>query len=152
MPEQQTVDFEELLNFEAANAVKPPPMPNGTYRVLVDANEMVKSQNKGTPGVMFTLTGFEPQASVDVDKWQEYLASPAIDPNKISRQETFYLTPKAMWRLKDFCVKAGAKDTGPMKQLIADAMKQTILVEIEQSVSQDGETVYNNVRSYAAVE
>ncbi len=145
------VDFTALLNMDAENAVRPPAMPSGTYLCLIEAQEAVLSQKKNTPGIQFTLTRFEPQADVDTDKWQEYCSSPVIDPQRVSRNETFWLTPTAMWRLKDFCVKAGAQPTGPMGKLVSDAIGQQVLASVSQTVGSDGESVYNNIDGFAAV-
>jgi hypothetical protein len=149
-------DFQDLLNMKTTDAVKPPPMPSGTYRVLIDGNEMVKSRDKGTPGCQINFSGFDPMANVDQDRWQDYLSSPAIDKGKITRQETFWLTTKSAYRLKEFCLKAIRHDEekdglyeSTMGKLIADAMKQTILAEVVQSVSRTSGDVFNEITGYA---
>jgi hypothetical protein len=143
------IDFQEILNMPAEDAVRPPAKPAGTYRVLIKENEMIKSRDKQTPGVKFTFTDWQPTADVDVDKWQEYLKSPVVDEDTISMQDTFYLTKKAMYRLKDFCLAAGTGDTGPMGKLVGDTLQQRVLVKVSQSVAKDGVTVYNNIDGYA---
>jgi len=152
----ETPDFNDLLNMNASDAVKPPPMPSGNYRCLIKDNEMVKSREKQTPGCTITFTGWDPLADVDDDKWQAYLANPAIDPKKISRQETFWLTSKSMYRLKEFCLKAIKHDEdkegtyeGTMGKLVADAMKEQVIVTLAQSVSRSSGDVFNEITGYA---
>ena len=142
------VDFEQLLDMDAENAVKAPPMPGGTDRALVSENETVTSSQKGTPGIKFTFRGLDPMSDVDVDRWQAYLESPVINKEDINLSDTFYLTPKAMFRLKDFCLACGTGEAGKMGKLVADAMKQTVLIEVKQSVSRDGKNVYSEIVGY----
>jgi hypothetical protein len=145
MPESP--DFSELLNFDSEMAIKPPPQPSGTYRVLVKSFDQVISDKKKTKGIAFKLTDWEPMADVDTDQWKEFCDSPVIDPNAIERTETFWLTKKAMYRCKDFCVLCGAEPAGPMGKLIADACGNTVLAVLVQTV--DGENVYNEIQSFA---
>ena len=144
-------DFQELLNMDAENAVRPPAMPSGTYKCRVKQQQGVKSRDKGTPGIQFDFTDWEPQADVDVDRWQEFCSSPVINPTTLTKSETFWLTPPAMWRLKEFCVACGTAKNGPMGKLVADAVGQSVLVSVTQTVGQDGQSVYNNLGGYAMV-
>lgn len=152
MSENETPDFESLMDMDASEAVRPPPIPRGTYRVLIATNTLVESSKKKTPGIEFTFTGFEPQSDVDVDKWKEYLASPAVVRENIRRTETFWVTSGAMWRLKEFCELTGAQPKGPVKKMVQDAMQQAILIKIGHTVGQDGQTVYNENKGFAKAE
>jgi len=151
MTEGAAADFQELLNMKAGDAVRPPAKPSGTYRVLVKENQMTKSPQKGTPGVKFTFTDWSPTADVDVDAWEVYLKSPVVDEDTITMEDTFYLTKKAMFLLKEFCKACGAEgdDSTPMGKLVADAMQQRVLIKVSQSVGKDGVSVYNNIDGYA---
>ncbi len=140
-------DFTELLEFDSEMAVKPPPMPAGTYRCLVKKHDLVISDRKKTKGVAFTLTDWDPMSDVDSDQWKAYCESPVIDSKLIERQESFWLTKKAMYRCKEFCVAAGAEPVGTMGKLIADACGNTILAVVVQTV--DGANVYNEVQSFS---
>lgn len=147
---EATPDFQDLLSMDASEAVRPPAMPSGTYRALVSKDEPIKSSIKGTPGIQVTFTQFEPMAGVDPEKWQEYLASPVIDGNNISMSDKFWLSKKAMFMLKEFCQKCGAQD-GPLGKMLADSRQNTVLIEVGQTVGgRDGQTVFNEIRSYAA--
>jgi len=152
------VDFQELLDTDASEMVKPPAKPSGNYRVTVQEQELVKSQNKGTPGVQFTFTDWEPMADVDVDKWREYCSSPAIEADKISEQETFWWTKKSGYRLKEFCLKCIGYDgdpndyKGPMGKLIADATGQRVICTVGQSVSRTSGAIFNEITGYAKSE
>lgn len=153
--ETTEVDFQELLDTDASEMVKPPPKPSGEYRLLVKDQELIKSRDKGTPGVQFTFTKWEPMATVDVDKWKQYCDSPAIDPDKLSEQEVFWWTKKSGYRLKEFCLKCIGYDgdpndyKGPMGKLIADAVGQTIIATVVQQVSRNTGAVYNEITGYA---
>ncbi len=146
-------DFIDLLSMDAADAVRPPAMPGGTYRALVRESESVKARDpeKPTPGIKFKLTNFDPLADVDVDAWEAYKAHPTVDPDNIAisnNDTTFWTTRKAMFMLKDFCIACGSDETGQMSKLVSQAMQQTVLVQITQSVSKDGKGVYNNIAGF----
>jgi len=151
----EEVDFQDLLDLDASDVVRPPAKPSGDYRVLVKDQELIKSRDKGTPGVQFTFTDWEPMSNVDVDKWQEYLDSPAIDADKIAEQEVFWWTKKSGYRLKEFCLKCigytGKPEEykGPMGKLIADATGQQVIVTTTQSVARTTGTVYSEISGYA---
>ena len=92
---------------------------------------------------------------MDVDKWQEYCASPAIDVEKLSDQEVFWWTQKSGYRLKEFCLKCIGWEgepndyKGPMGKLIADATGQLVIATVGQSVSRSSGAIYNEITGYA---
>lgn len=144
-------DFVGLLDMDAEDAVRPRAMPGGSYRALVKGSESIKSR-EDTDGIKFTLSDFEPLADVDVPAWEEYLAYPTTDPNNITMSNnstTFWLTRKAMFMLKDFCVACGSEETGPMNKLVAQAMQQKVVCKVAQSVSRDGKGVFNTIEGYS---
>lgn len=144
-------DFTELLETNAEDAVRPPPQPSGTYRVLLSEAEQVRSREKKTPGIQFTLTNWEPLPDVDADRWQEYIAHPMIEANKISRIHTFWLTKKSLYRLKEFCVLAGSDGEGQMGKLVADVKGNTVLCKLVQTVG-ERDTIYNEIQDFVTDE
>lgn len=142
-------DWNDLLSMPAESAVKPPPVPKGAYRVLIESHEQVKSRDKGTPGVQFNYTKLDPQADVNAEQWVEYLAHPAIQGTDPKMNDTFWLSKKAMYRLREFCEKAGAKPDGMMAKMVADATGSTIVLSVNHRVASDGETVYAEISGYA---
>lgn len=143
-------DWKELLDMDATQAVRPPPFPNGTYRVLVASQQMVKSDKKQTPGVEFTFKKWDPKSDVNSEKWLEFLKHPAIAGTELVDTDTFWLTRKAMPRLREFAEKCGAKPDGTMAKMVSDAVNSTILVVRKQRVLDDGQTVVSDIESYAA--
>ena len=144
-------DWNELLDMDSEAAVKPPPLPKGHYRALIEEYKMVKSSQKQTPGVEFTFTQLDPQSDVDPEKWQEFSQSPAIIAAGAARTDTFWLTQKSMYRLKDFCETAGVVPEGKkMRQLVAETKGNTILIQVGHEVSQkDGQTVFDTIQGFA---
>ena len=71
-------DWNDLLTMPAEDAIKPPPVPKGTYRGYIESQEQVKSRDKGTPGVQFNFTKLDPQADVSPEAWREYKEHPTI--------------------------------------------------------------------------
>lgn len=142
--------FEDLLNSDAADAVRPPPRPGGTYLVTVKSSEQVKSSRKGTPGVEFTFTDFEPQGDVDADTWEQYLESPVIDVKMDSMTDTFWITPKSKYMLKEFCEACGSSPEGrTLGQMVEDVMGAKVLATVKQTVGD--RSVFANIEGYALV-
>ena len=143
-------EWEKLLDTNAEDAVKPPPLPKGTYRVVVEGQQAVTSSRKGTPGIEFTFGKFEPGPDVDPGQWQEYTTHKGIQGRSPTRTESFWVTPAALYRLREFCEKCGAKPDGTLKKMVADAIGTLVMVSVEQTVSaKDGETIYDNITDFA---
>jgi hypothetical protein len=145
-------DWNDLLTMPAEQAIKPPPIPKGTYRGYIESQEQVKSRDKGTPGIQFNFTKLDPQADVNAEQWREYLDHPAIAGAEPKLSDTFWLSRKAMYRLRDFCEIAGAKPDGMMAKMVSDAVGSLVLLTINNKVASDGETVYAEIGGYAIVE
>jgi hypothetical protein len=142
-------DFTSLLETNAEDAVRPPPQPSGTYRVLIHKANQVRSGVKKTPGIEFELTNWDPLSDVDSDAWAAYREHPMIDADKISRMETFWMSKKSLYRLKDFCILAGSNGEGQMGKLVADIVGNTVLAKLVQTPG-EGDAIYNEVQEFVA--
>ena len=149
MPENESIDFGALLETDAADAVRPPLMPTGQYRCMVKGSKRIKSRVKQTPGLEFELVNFEPMSDVDVDQWNEFVSHKLIDVKKLSKQTTFYVTPAALYRLKEFCEFCGVEPVGTLQKLVAETKGQNVLVMIVQTPFDDGSGAFNELQSFA---
>lgn len=142
-------EWEDLLNMNAEDAVKPPPRPNGTYRCLVKKKGLSVSKEKKTKGADFEFSVWDAQSDVDPGQWKAYLEHKAIKGNPGVESKTFYLTPKAVHRLREFCEACGARPDGTLKKMMDDADGHSVLVVIKQRLLDDGETVVGDIHSFA---
>lgn len=147
-----TANFMDILNkpFDEVNAPKPVPM--GTYLCLVDGppefRQMGKEQNWGA------VFKFKPiQAGPDVNQAEllENLEGKAL--SDVSIQTTFWITEKALYRLKDFLTDAlGIDGTGrQFPEVIPDAAGRQVNVMVTHQPSKDGKAVRMEVKSFARV-
>ena len=143
-------NYMALLDMKSEDAIPAPVRPGGTYRITVKSNKETQSSQKQTPGIEFTFTDWEPMSSVNKTAWDEYVASPVIDPVTDSMTYSFWLTAKAMFMLKEFCVACGVDPAGKtIAQMVADAMGERVLVEVQQSIGQRSGRAFAEIKGFA---
>lgn len=142
------MSFDELLDIDASDAIKPPTRPGGTYLCTVAIAEQVKSSKKGTPGIQYTFTNFQPQSDVDQDRWSEYVNSPVVDLSTDNMTSTFWLTAKSRFMLKEFAEKCGVNANGrSLRQMSDDVIGAEVLVTVRQTVGD--RSTYANIEEFA---
>lgn len=144
------VDFDNMLDMDLDAIHRPPPLPVGTYRVLVEDKQYVKSAKKGTDGCEFTFSNWEPQDDVDKEELEEYLAQPGSNLQSYKRSgndTTFWMTPKTLWRLKEFIEKCGVSAQGPLGKALEECKGQNVLCFLDQTPGRDG-GVFNEIKSF----
>lgn len=144
--------FEELLNTEVATVERPPPMPEGTWSFMVLSYENIKSSQKNTPGVQFTLKPIGAGDDVEADALEEYLEKVVLaDVKKAGNDTTFWMTGAALPMLREFIEKLGIDITGKtFKQALADAPGCEVkgLVRHAASQREGDDSVYANIQGY----
>lgn len=140
------ISFKDLLKSTAEEAVRPPVLPAGQFMARIVSHEFGKSRRKKTPQVEFL--------------WQISAASEEIDDDLLEgvnvegkkMREAFYLTPDAMWRLKEFFEVLVDNISGSsFEELIADSTGLQAWLDVSKEPSDDGEGFYNNIEGYAKV-
>lgn len=146
---RQAPAFTSILDRPSGEIERPKPMPVGTYVCVVQGQpKFDKSTKKQTDYVEFTLKFLE--ASDDVD--EEALAAIGGIADKTIRN-TYYLTEASAFRLVDFLdhVSAGSEDMS-LAQRIPEAVGKQVLVTISHRASDDGQSVFAQVKSTAPVQ
>lgn len=140
-------DFNELLSMSADEAVKPPPMPAGSYIFIVKDYETVESSQKKTPGIQFTATPVEPLDDVDTELLPENYRDRKMNV-------THWITENAMWRLREFLEHCGLEVEGrAFTDLIPEAVNQQFVGHVVQEPStKNPKEVVSYIDSTAAVE
>ena len=140
--------FTALLKTPAEEAVKPPPLPVGTYQATIVGFLFDKSRNKKTPFVRFEWAIQAPGEDVTLEdlegvKWQG---------KKLSQD--FYITSDAVYRLKDFFESLGTDIAGKTLEELIQASKGTpgLLSIIHRSGNDpESEDVYVEIDDVAAI-
>src|SRR5437016_2296057 len=103
--------FEELAN-APADQIKPPPLlPVGTYLVgIIGIPELVKSSQKQTDGVAFKLKFFQARDDVDRTALDAALTEGGRALTDVEMTDTFWVTDKSAFMLKQFLVDAVGLD------------------------------------------
>lgn len=144
--------FQDILNKPAADVKPPKPLPIGNYLCLIDGQAELKQMGKEQNwGAIIKLKPI--QAGPDVDQAALLEALEGKSLTEIPIQTTFWVTEKAAYRLKSFLVDAlgleeGSKSLG---ELLNDAPGKQVMVTISHRPSDDGRTMYMDVKGFARV-
>src|SRR5215471_5233957 len=139
-------DFNELLDRDPTTFERPPTAPEGEYLCVIESKQYGQSSQKKTPFVEFRFKPSAPLESVP----PELIAD--IDLTKVKFRDEFYLTPEAMFRLREFfetvdCVMETTRES------IDAAVGQQVVVTIgHQASTRDPSRVFANVTQYLKAE
>lgn len=148
MSSDAPTDFTDLLNMNAEDAVRPPARPSGTYRATLKSSADTISSKKRTRGLEMTFSDLEPMSDVDSAAWEAYIASPAVKPEEDTMSDSFWLTSKSLYRLREFCEACGVSPAGKtIIQMVADAVGERVLLTVQQNVGEKG--TYAQITGYA---
>lgn len=138
------ISFKDLLKGSAEEAVRPPVLPAGQYLARIVGQEYGKSRRKKTPQVEFAWQISAASEDIDAD----LLEGVNVEGKKM--REAFYITPDAMWRLKEFFeVVVGDVSGSSFEELIGDSTGIQAWLDVSKEPSEDGEGFYNNIEGYA---
>ena len=141
-------NYEDLLNTQAEDAVRPPARPGGTYLATLKSSEDTISSKKRTKGLEMTFSDLEPQADVDQTLYEAYASSPMIKPEEDTMTDSFWITAKSLYRIRELCEACGVSPDGKtVLQMVADAVGERLLLTVQQTVGDKG--VYSNITGYA---
>lgn len=123
-------DFRELLELKTDEVKAPVALPEGTYHGTISSFEYGDNNKNKTPYVRFSIRlhgagdDVAPEALEGVDLAARRLTS------------DFYLTPDAMYRLKDFLGSLGLEIEGvAFGELIPNTINAEVSVYIKQRVN-----------------
>jgi hypothetical protein len=146
--------FEEIANMPAADIKPPPLLPPGTYLVgIIGIPELVKSTQKQTDGVAFKLKFFQARDDVDRTALAATLEGGGRALTDCEMTDTFWVTDKSAFMLKNFLVDAVGIDDGkgkkPLKQMWTEAAGQQFLAHIRHRPRTDGTGLFAEIDSRA---
>lgn len=127
--------LEELVT---SNATKEdikdvPPLPVGTYLAMtVGPHQMVKSTQKQTPGVEFTIRLLQPRDDVDQESLQAHLSAASRTLPDVTLKHTIWDSPYAATALRDFVYETLAiEDSMPIKQALSETPGRNFLLHMK---------------------
>lgn len=143
--------FQDILNTTASDIKPPKALPAGDYICVVDGQpEITKIGQKQTNAVIFSLKPMQAKESVNKDLLIEALDGKALQDKKI--RHTVFVTPDSKYRIKQFLVDhLGLDKDTAIGQLIPQAMGRQVVVNVGHKASEDGTTVYQEVKATAHV-
>lgn len=150
----KTPVFESILDRPSEDAERPKPLPQGSYVCVVHGlPEYGKSSKKQTDFVRFTLIPLQAMDDVDADALDEV---GGLEGKSLS--DTYYLTPNAEYRLRDFLDNCGIPSRDDDEEKLSHrariemATNQQVIAHVKHRASQDGSSVFAEVSGTAAVE
>lgn len=140
-----SVSFRDLLSRPIESAKRPPAMPQGTYEGIVKSYEFGESREKKTPFVKFYFTVLAAGEDVDPTMLE------GVDLTKRNPSVTFWqrLDGDLDWRLASFLTSLGL--SGSASEAIPEAVGHAVQLYITQRPSQDGQDIFNDVKTVKGV-
>lgn len=150
-------NFAAILEKTVDQVEKPKPMPGGTYLTqLVGQPRQDVSSQKKTPFVEFTHKFVSAGDDVNEEELKEALTASdgtVRSLSDVTMKNTYYLSEKSLYRLKDFLADCGfdMEDAEAKKisfgQMIADSPGMMVKVFVKHEPSQDGKSIFARIDS-----
>lgn len=139
------VDIRSLLSVSADEVKKPPVLPRGTYHGFIEKYEGGESREKKTPYLRVFLKVQSADATIPADQLE------GVDLSKKQFRKDYYLTPDALYRLKEMLDKVGVSTEGrQLAECVPELVMKPVMFEITQRASEDGKELYNDVGDISA--
>lgn len=149
-------DLQALLNMRADQVERPPILPVGDYIASIAKHEMTTSSVKQTPGVELTWKIMAAHESVDMEELEK-----VKDWRGREITDTFYITPKALWRLTgdvEHGVDGLAQHLGidtagkSVLEVVSELDGKTAMISVTREQAQnDKSSFYNRIKGYQRV-
>jgi hypothetical protein len=142
--------MESILDTPSEHIERPKPLPQGSYITVVQGNPRFdKSSEQQTEFVEFTLKILQTEDDVDEDDLDKFLTNGdgSKKPlNEVTTRHTFYLTDRALYRLKDFTRHCGIdSNRGTPRQWIAELPGCQVGIHVKHKPFTSGEGVSANI-------
>lgn len=142
--------FDELMSKPADEIKAPPSLPVGTYLAgIIGIPENVKSTQKQTDGVAFKYKFYQAREDVDREALAAVLAESGQNLNDCEMTDTFWVTERSAFMLKNFLVDMLEIPETTMRQMLAEVPGKQLLIHIRHRPRQDGSGLYAEIDSRA---
>jgi hypothetical protein len=145
-------NFEDILNRPSEDIKPPVTLPMGSYHtVVIGMPEQGKSSKKKTDYLKFVHRVVAPLSDVDPEAIEAF----QVDGETISGQEidnTFYITDKSAFMLKEFIENCGVDLTGKsLVEGIEEVPNREVVIHIKHETSEDGKRTFARIGSTAKI-
>jgi hypothetical protein len=124
-----SVDFRELLSRPKVEYDKPPTLPEGHYLGRIIRHEFDRSSEKQTPFVRYFI---QPTAATEDVEEAEL---EGVNITEYELQVEFYITPKALYRLREFHVSLGFDENSNFDDDFSNTRGLPVLVTVVHGYS-----------------
>lgn len=143
-------DFSNLLSTKVDDIKRPPVRPAGTYHGVIASYAFGESPQKKTPFVRFTCTNIQPGDDIDPETLKDAGGAP-IDLSKWKPTVDYYITPDALFRLKDLIEGLKIPSEGrSLNEVLPETRGQPVVLTVSMKATDDGQGFFNRVESIAA--
>lgn len=142
-----SVNFGELLGVQVDSVERPKSFPVGHYEAVILGHELGQSSKKETPYARFNVKLISPLEDVDPELFEEAGGLEGLNARK-PLYNTFYLTPDAIYRLREFLENALELSCHgrAFDEVLPEATNCSVVAVIEhQTGDREGE-VYMQIR------
>lgn len=146
-------NFSHLLSKPIDSVKRPPVKPPGTYHATIQSYKFDESKKERTPFVRFTFNNLQPGADIHPDQLKDSDGED-IDLTKWTPHSDFFLTEKALPRLREFIEALGLPTTGrSFEEVIPELKNLPVLLTVTQTPSnkEGSADIYNNVSEVKGV-
>lgn len=149
-----TVDVRDLLSRPTDSFERPPNLPNGHYYGTISNFAFDKARNENKTDfcrIFFKLEG--PGEDLQADETAEEALS-KIDFSRRELRRDFYITPDAMYRLRNFCDAVLGKEQGrSFGERLPELKGKRVLIQVTSRQDRnDPEVEYNDVGNVVAAD
>jgi energy-coupling factor transporter ATP-binding protein EcfA2 len=131
--------FTNLMEKALSSFERPQVVPGGTFKGVIMPPRRGKSKAKRTPFLQYIV---QPVEVVDLEESSDNL--PSDWSERSFKLDTLWLTPKAMFAVKEFHTNLGVDVDNPLPEVIQETVGKEVIFTLEKLDSDDGEP-YNRV-------
>lgn len=143
-------DFSNLLSTKLEDIKRPPVRPAGTYHATISNYQLGESSQKKTPYVRFSFANIQPGEDIDPETLKDTDGA-SIDLSKWKPTADFYITPDALFRLKDLIEGLKIPSNGrSLNETLPETRGLPVILTVSMRATEDGSGFFNRVESVAA--
>jgi hypothetical protein len=135
----EELNFDDLLNsnLDSQTFDRTPPLPPGSYAAMVkDYKKTDKPSQKGNHGIVFTFSFLQAKDDVDEDALAKALERKPMKDRTM--QLTFYMTPNAAHRIREFIEMLGVDHSGrTLKECLPETKGCGLTVHVKHTPSRN---------------
>jgi hypothetical protein len=131
-------NFEEIGNMPIADIPDPPLLPVGTYLVTIIGIPEIREASTGNKGWKFPLRILQARDDVDMQDLATALAPSQSKLTDVALEDTFWVTEKSAYLLRNFLMNCLGCTTGTLSQCVTESYGKQYLATLRHTMRRDG--------------